>query len=271
MNQAKALIISGLLCFCLSAATPLTAAEPDLKRLIAAPETGVPSPTAPAGTLCSDFNTFNSLIRDGRISKSAARSELPLRLAEIRAEYYRQGGRDYSSEKWFFPVAGYDAAAIDKAKNHGFVPGGYDFFSGNRHGGHPAYDVFIRDRNQDSRDDRTGKAVQVVSMTGGVVVALENEWQPGSRLRGGKYIWIYDPANDLLVYYAHNEELFVELGTVVKPGDLLAIMGRSGFNAAKRRSPTHLHFSVLRITDGRPVPVPVYRELRQAGSQPSHH
>ncbi len=222
-------------------------------------------------TLCSDFNEINSAIRDGRISKAAARSELPVKLARIRTEYYQRGGSDYPSTGWVFPVAGYTAAAIDKGKNHGFVPGGYDFFSGNRHGGHPAYDIFIRDRNQDSRDDRTGKTVQIVSMTAGVVVALENEWQPGSKLRGGKYIWIYDPANELLVYYAHIEELFVELGAIVKPGDLLATMGRSGLNAAKRRSPTHLHFSVLRIIEGKPVPVPVYRELRQAGSQLSHN
>jgi murein DD-endopeptidase MepM/ murein hydrolase activator NlpD len=99
-------------------------------------------------------------------------------------------------------------------------------------------------------------------MTGGVVVALENEWQADSRLRGGKYLWIYDPANNLLVYYAHNEELFVALGTIVKPGDVLATVGRSGFNAAKRRSPTHLHFSVLRIGNGQPVPVQAYSELQ---------
>jgi hypothetical protein len=221
--------------------------------------------------LCSDFNTFNSAIRDGRVSKKSARTELPARLASIRAEYYQRGSSDYPSTAWVFPVAGYTAAAIDKGQNHGFVSGDYDFFSGNRHGGHPAYDIFIRDRNRDSRDDCTGKAVQIVSMTGGVVVALEKDWQPGSKLRGGKYIWIYDPANDLLVYYAHNEELFVELGTIIKPGDLLANMGRSGLNAAKRRSPTHLHFSVLRIIEGKPVPMPVYRELQQAGSQPSHN
>lgn len=268
MNQAKALIISGLLCFCLSAATPLTAAEPDLNELIAAPETGAPSPTAPAGTLCSDFNTFNSLIRDGRISKSAARSGLPLRLAEIRAEYYRQGGRDYSSEKWVFPVAGYDVRAIDKGRSHGFVSSGYDYFSGNRHGGHPAYDIFIRDRNQDSRDDRSGTAASVLSMTGGIVVAFEKEWRQGSGLRGGKYLWVYDPANNLLLYYAHNEKLFVEPGTIVKPGDLLATVGRSGLNAAKRRSPTHLHFSVLHLKNGQPVPIPVYRELLQARTLP---
>ena len=222
-----------------------------------------------SSTLYAAFNDFNSRIRDGQISKAAARTELPDRLAAIRADYYSRGGQDYTPAEWVFPVAGYTAAAIEKRGKHGYVAGGYDFFSGNRHGGHPAYDIFIRDRNHDSRDDRTGKAVQIVSMTGGVVVARENEWTKGSKLRGGRYIWVYDPANDLLVYYAHNEELFVEPGTIVKPGDLLAVMGRSGRNAAKRRSPTHLHFSVLRLSDGLPHPVTAYNELQRAKGLPN--
>lgn len=269
MNPEKVLSISVLLCFYLCAAISSIASEPDLNELFAPEKAGPPSRTTSASQLCSAFNEFNSLIRDGRIGKVAARSELSVRLAEIRAEYYRRGGMDYSSTEWVFPVAGYDAGAIDKGGSHGFIQSGYDFFSGNRHGGHPAYDIFIRDRNQDSRDDRSSKAVSVLSMTGGIVVALEKGWQRGSGLRGGNYIWVYDPANNLLVYYAHNEELFVELGAIVRPGDLLATVGRSGLNAAKRRSPTHLHFSVLRLKKGQPVPVPVYRELQRARSVPS--
>lgn len=263
--------ISVLFYFSLCSVIPSIATETDLNKLITVPDALTSHRTTPVSPLCSAFNDFNSLIRDGRISKAAARSELHVRLAEIRIEYYSRGGWDYSPTEWVFPVAGYNTGAIDKGRSHGFAPGGYDFFSGNRHGGHPAYDIFIRDRNQDSREDRTGKAVQIVSMTGGVVVALEKGWQEGSGLRGGKYIWVYDPANDLLVYYAHNEELFVESGTIVKPGDLLATMGRSGLNAAKRRSPTHLHFSVLRLKDGQPIPVPVYCELQRARSVPPHN
>lgn len=258
------------LCFFLYAAIPSTAAEPDLNELFAPPKEGSAASTTPASQPSTEFNAFNTLIRDGRISKAAARAELPVKLEEIRTEYYLRGGKDFSATDWFFPVAGYNAAAIEKRGNHGFVPSGYDFFSGNRHGGHPAYDIFIRDRDQDSRDDRSGNSVAVLSMTGGIVVALEKSWQQGSGLRGGKYIWVYDPANDLLVYYAHNEELLVELGAIVKPGDLLATMGRSGFNAAKRRSPTHLHFSVLRLKDGQPVPLPLYRELQRAQSRAEH-
>lgn len=235
---------------------------------LAAQETKPFTATEDKSSLCSAFNELNDLIRDGRIAKAAARRELPARLAEIRAEYYQRGGSDYSSAQWVFPLAGYDAGAIDRGGNHGFVRGGYDFYSGNRHGGHPAYDIFIRDRNQDSRDDRNGAPGSVVSMSGGVVVALDNGWLPGSGLRGGNYLWVYDPGNDLLVYYAHNEELFVGLGAVVKPGDLLATVGRSGLNAAKRRSPTHLHLSVLHLEKGQPVPVPVYRELQRVKKLP---
>ena len=101
-------------------------------------------------------------------------------------------------------------------------------------------------------------------MTGGVVVALEREWQPGSRLRGGKYLWVYDPVNDLLVYYAHNNELVVELGDMVRPGDVLAAVGRSGYNAAKRRSPTHLHLTAVRVQGGRVMPLDIYRDLKRA-------
>lgn len=266
MNSGKVLTICVLLCFCLCPSISSAAAEPDLNELHTASKTVATYRTTDTNLLSSRFNVFNNLIRDGLISKTDACSRLSILLAGLRTEYYQRGGSDYPSTMWVFPVAGYGVSAIDKGRNHGFVPNGYDYFSGNRHGGHPAYDIFIRDRNHDNRDDRSGKAVGILSMSGGIVVALERVWQKGSRLRGGNYIWIYDPANDLLVYYAHNEELFVELGTIVKPGDLLSNVGRSGFNAAKRRSPTHLHFSVLHLSNGQPVPVPVYRELQLAGS-----
>lgn len=261
--------IPALLCFYLCSAMPAAAAGPDLNELLSPPAKGALPSKSSASRPCWSFNELNTLIRDGQIGKADARGELPARLADIRAEYYRRGGRDHSSTQWVFPVAGYDVGAIDKGRNHGFVPSGYDFFSGNRHGGHPAYDIFIRDRDQDCLDDRSSKAVAVVSMTGGIVVAFEKEWQQGSGLRGGKYLWVYDPANDLLVYYAHNGELFVEPGTIVKPGDLLATVGRSGLNAAKKRSPTHLHFSALRIKNAQPLPERIYRALQLAVSVPA--
>lgn len=239
----------------------LTSPEPDLAELTATAEMSVQQTSRCSA--CLSYNNLNSRIRDGRISKAAARIELIQQLSDVQKEYYRQGGKNYAISEWVFPLAGYDMRAIDGGHNHGFVPGGYDFFSGNRHGGHPAYDIFIRDRNQDNLDDRTGQPVEVLSMTGGIVVALEQEWKQTSGLRGGKYLWIYDPGNELLAYYAHNDQLQVQLGQIVKPGDVLATVGRSGLNAAKHRSPTHLHFSVLKVTEGRPLPLNIYSDLQR--------
>ena len=101
-------------------------------------------------------------------------------------------------------------------------------------------------------------------MTSGVVIAVENDWQSGSKLRGGRYLWIYDPENDLLVYYAHNDRLLAQIGDMVKPGDAIATVGRSGFNAARKRSPTHLHLTVLKFAEGRMVPLNVYGMLQHA-------
>ena len=265
--HCRTLLSSIFSIFCIVTIFPdiaLAADQPDLAELIDSPVKKTP-PASPLSA-AERFNSLNTLVRDGKIGVDKARNELRHLLAELRAEYYRKGGTDYRKNDWVFPLAGYDARAITGGRNKGYIASGYDYFSGNRHGGHPAFDIFIQDRNQDSLDDRGGKHVKVLSLTGGIVVALEREWRQGSGLRGGKYLWIYDPANDLLVYYAHNSDIFVKLGEIIKPGDQLAIVGRSGYNAARYRSPTHLHLSVLRLRNGRPIPVNVYRELTKAGT-----
>lgn len=259
---------STLLCFLAALALSTTlysaaeSAGPNLDELTGTAGATVNDKTATPA--CIAYNQLNSDIRDGGIGRSAARAGLTRILASVRQEYYNRGGRDHPVSEWIFPVSGYDLSAIDGGRTHGFVADGYDFFSGNRHGGHPALDIFIRDHNRDNLDDRTGKPVKVLSMTGGIVVALEKEWDKSGRLRGGKYIWVYEPAGELLVYYAHNDQLLVELGEIVRPGTPLATIGRSGLNAARRRSPTHLHLSALKVVAGNPLPLNIYATLRQS-------
>lgn len=210
---------------------------------------------------CMEFDRLTTQVRDGLIGKEIAKAEVQRILPLIRDYYYTHGGKDYGSADWVFPLAGYTPRAIAGGRRHGYEPRGYDWFAGNRHAAHPALDIFIHDRNQDERDDRTGSYVQVLSMTGGIVVAMAPDWQPGSNLRGGKYLWVYDPAADSLLYYAHNRALAVTLGTVVNPGDKIATVGRTGYNAAKKRSPTHLHLSWLKIKNGAPVAEYPYQVL----------
>jgi hypothetical protein len=236
-------------------------AEPD--QPAAAPPAAVLAPTPPVETCepCLEFNRLNNRVRDGQIPRREARDELFRLLPQLRTYYLRNGGQEYGRDAWVFPLQGYSAKAIAGGRKHGYQPRGYDYFDGNRHGGHPSLDIFIQDRDQDERDDRTGQPVPVLSLTGGVVVALAPDWHKGSRLRGGKYLWVYDPTTDALVYYAHNRELLVGLGAIVKPGDPIARVGRTGRNAARKRSPTHLHLTYLKITGGTLVPENLYPAL----------
>jgi len=210
---------------------------------------------------CADFNRLNTQVRDGKLPRDRARKELASLLPALNDFYYRNGGVKFSSGEWVFPLRGYGASALGGSRRHGYDPRGYDWFDGNRHKGHPSFDIFIRDRNRDDRDDRSGSFVQVLSLTGGLVVARETAWEPGSRLRGGKYIWIYDPASEALVYYAHNRELLVGIGTIVKPGDPIALVGRTGLNAYRKRSPTHLHVTYLVWKDNSFVPQDISPQL----------
>ena len=80
-------------------------------------------------------------------------------------------------------------------------------------------------------------------------------------MRGGNFIWIYHPQSETLSYYAHNSNVFVKPGDMVKQGDKIAEVGRTGYNAYKKRSPTHLHFSAFHIENGLPVPYNYYNQL----------
>lgn len=217
-----------------------------------------------ACTPCLEFNRLNTLIRDGKTDRRDARHSVSELLQQIRKTALEKSTAKYSRADWIFPLEGLNLNTAGNRRGRDYAASGYDYFDGNNHGGHPSLDLFIHDRNQDSLDDRTGRPVSVLSMTGGIVVAIENEWERSSRLRGGKYIWIYDIYTDGLVYYAHNSEVMVRVGDMVKPGDPIARVGRTGKNACKKRSPTHLHLTYLKIKDGYPRPENIHRDLKQA-------
>ena len=214
--------------------------------------------------LCQEFNELNTIIRDGKIDKFKAKEQFRALFEQIRNEYYAAGGQNYIAKDWIFPLKGYGYRAIGGVNGNGYKVAGYDYFEGDRHSGHPSQDIFIRDKNQRCVDDGTKQSVNVLSITGGVVVAAEKDWDSSSKLRGGKYIWIYDWTSNALIYYAHNSVVNVEVGDIIKPGDVIANVGRTGLNAFKRRSPTHLHITYLSIIDGLPVPRNIYKELVNA-------
>jgi peptidoglycan LD-endopeptidase LytH len=214
---------------------------------------------APKENPCFAFQALNTQIRDGQMRAADAQKEIQRLLPEIDAYYAANGGVNESEKDWKFPLKGYSTSAIGGTGGNGYISKGYNYFDGNKHGGHPAQDIFIRDKNQDCLDDKTQDFVSVQSISGGIVVANETQWDTASSLRGGMYIWIYQPAKKALFYYAHNASLSVSLGDIVVPGQEIAKVGRTGLNAFKKRSPTHLHVSMLEVSEeGKPTSKNLY-------------
>jgi len=99
-------------------------------------------------------------------------------------------------------------------------------------------------------------------------VGKNTGWTSKSPLRGGNYLWVYDTATKGLFYYAHMKDITVNVGDVVRPGQALGTMGRTGKNAYPKRSPTHLHIMYLKYPDnGYPVPIRFYKDLVHASKK----
>jgi len=170
----------------------------------------------------------------------------------------------FSDDEWVFPVKGYTSGAIGGYGGSGYITAGFDFFEQNS-GGHPAHDIFIDDNNQDCLDDETGEPVEILSMSGGIVVETRKNWDPSmSDIRGGNIVYVYDNFTNGLFYYAHLKEVDVNVGDFVRPGTSLGTMGRTGRNAYPSRSPTHLHIMYVRSFDGDIRPENIYDDLLRA-------
>jgi len=208
-------------------------------------------------SVCEEWNTLQREVRDGTIVKEEALKKIVALDKRLRKEYAGKVVRSPGH----FPVKGYGPDCIGGSEGSGFRPAGYDFYDGNRHSGHPAHDLFIRDPEGTGLDNATGKAAEIVSFTGGVVIAVNPSWEYPSAIRGGIYIWIYNPADSRYYYYAHLAGAMVAPGDVVQAGQTIALLGRSGKNAWPKRSATHLHFMCLSFDKGRMTAHDTYREL----------
>lgn len=172
---------------------------------------------------------------------------------------------DSANVQLIFPLKGRNYLSVGGYNGSGFRPRGFDLFNHFAKGSHPAHDIFIRDKNQDSVDDVFGDYVDVVAVSDGFILAVETEWQAGSDYRGGNYVWLYDFKTGGLWYFAHQRKVYVHEGQFVKAGDKLAEVGRTGYNAAAKRSDTHLHLMYLHIeSDFSPRPMNTFGWLKNA-------
>jgi peptidoglycan LD-endopeptidase LytH len=212
----------------------------------------------------AEWGHFEISVRDQTIRKEEAQKQFPPLYKALK-----ELCKKYSFKRqapWQFPVQGY---GIKDMGDGGFKPDiryggssikGYNFYDGNKHGGHPAYDIFIRDKNQDSIDDRTLKPVPVIAPVDLLIVSVEREWQPDSEIRGGRYLWALDPLTDRIFYFAHLSEIRTAAGAFCPAGTIVGTVGRTGKNAFPSRSDTHLHFMVLDVKGSTLLPLD-YRAL----------
>jgi len=199
-----------------------------------------------------DWQWFERRVRDAQISYEEG-------LKEIR-HWWDVLQRAYPAERFdgrlFFPVKGYGLKQLGGRHGNGYRPSRYQFVGPTRRSGHPAQDIFVYDGNQDGLDDRTGKPFEILAVADGIVLSTSGGWTPElppNGNRGGNYVWIYHPALRLFAYYAHLQDIRVDLCERVSGGQTIATLGRTGTNAFPERSPTHLHLMLLRAKDMAPV------------------
>lgn len=204
-----------------------------------------------------EWDLLERQVRDGAVDRKTAKETVRSLHGELKKTY----GDRIPRAPFHFPVKRYGPDSIGGVQGSGFVAAGYDFYDGNKHGGHPAHDIFINDLNQDSVDDGTGKPVEIGAFTSGLVVAVNREWTYPSLIRSGKYIWIFHEKQDLYCYYVHLNSISVSVGDLVRAGQTIGTLGRTGKNAYPRRSPTHLHFSCLSFDKGNLTPYNTYPDL----------
>jgi murein DD-endopeptidase MepM/ murein hydrolase activator NlpD len=214
----------------------------------------------------SEWNLLYPKIRDRLISKEEAQYKLK-KLEVLLKDFYLKTANLGQDDRLCFPLKGYGHPDIGGKEGSGYQIHGYDFFDGNQHKGHPGHDIFIHDKNQDNLDDETGKPVEVIAAASGVVVSVNLNWEPSSPIRGGNYIWIFEPIKSRYYYYAHLNEIFIKVGQLVSKGERLGTVGRTGVKAYPKKSPTHLHFTVHQSKDGYPKPMNPYLELIKASQE----
>ena len=213
---------------------------------------------------CLRFKTLLVDIREMHRSPAEARVEFQEIMKGLKGVYAAMLF-DSNNVNLVFPMRLLDFRRVGGVNGNGYLPKGFDLFDQKKKGSHPAQDIFLRDANADAVDDRLGVPIELVAVSDGLVIAVEQNWQAESEYRGGNYAWVYDYKTQGLWYYAHASKICVQPGDEVQAGDEIGITGRTGFNAAKLRSETHLHLMYLKITDDfSPKPMNTYTWLKKA-------
>lgn len=213
--------------------------------------------------ICKKWNQLDSEIVNRTIDVDEAVELMKEYEPQIKKYFRQRKGVMISRSDWVFPLNNLTSFYF-RDNGNDYKVAGYDYFQGSDSKGHPAHDIMILDKNKDLLDDSTLKPVDVVSMSSGVVVAVDDTWETGSKLRGGKYVKIFDVTNNGIFYYSHLSVVSVKPGDIVIAGDKIGEVGRTGRKAILQAGKTHLHIAFLISEDGYPLPQDIIKDLRAA-------
>jgi murein DD-endopeptidase MepM/ murein hydrolase activator NlpD len=203
----------------------------------------------------------DTLIRDNMIEKDAAIDSIK-KYVPLAVDYCKNMNVQFTKrEDWVFPISGYTTTEYRSGGND-YIDERFDYFQGGEYHGHPAHDIFILDSDSNGVEDATGKRVDAVAMTSGIIISVYSRWSPSDMLRSGNYVKLFDPESIAFFYYSHLDSVNVKPGQIVTAGEKIGTVGRTGRKAFRGR--THLHIAYYKITDGYPAPVNIIKDLRDA-------
>lgn len=206
------------------------------------------------------FN-IDTLIRDKKIDKDDAIDSI-IKFVPLAKKYFKSSGFNTTKRTdWAFPLLEFSEISYRKNGND-YIDDKFDFFQGGEYKGHPAHDIFILDNDSNMIEDFTGNYVDAAAMVNGIIISVHKSWKKGDFLRSGNYVKLFDPETEAIFYYSHLDSIFVKVGQIVKAGESLAYVGRTGRKAIHGK--THLHIAYYKITDGYPEPEDILQDLYRA-------
>lgn len=210
-------------------------------------------------TVFDRWHKTDQLIRDRKIDPDDAADSIAMYVPMAVQDFKT---RDISTTKradWVFPMIGWTSVSY-RTGGKDYKDKGFDYFQGGEFTGHPAHDIFIPDKDTNVFEDSTGQKVFATAMVTGIVISTYGTWFRADYLRSGNYVKLFDPESKAIFYYSHLDTVFVSPGQLVKAGEPVGFVGRTGRKAIKGK--THVHIAYYKIDDdGEPIPEDIIKDL----------
>ena len=151
--------------------------------------------------LLDAWNQVNVRIEGERLSREERRRTQYIIIPLLRDHFLDTYGREaFTDSELAFPIRGGHLSDVGGKNGSGY------------RSRHHAHDIFVKDINYDCLNDATGEPYYALAMRPAVVLSVHEGWQPTSELTGGNYVWLYNPAEGIFLYYAHLDSIIVRPG-----------------------------------------------------------